>query len=102
MKQGHSLSEREAIRQYVAKTLGVKIRERKIRAIQVNARYRWQPPLRIEVGHSYSNLEPDAPMEEVVAIFESTVFCVCTSNRGTERGMPYLFNRDDITSVEEY
>ncbi|MBU8934484.1 MAG: hypothetical protein KOO62_10820 [candidate division Zixibacteria bacterium] len=76
------------------------IRDRRIRAILVNPASHWQPKMFIEVGHSYGNLEADAPIEKVVGIFESTVFFVCTDSRGAGKGIPYYFSREDIRRVE--
>ncbi len=56
--------------------------------------------MRIIVGQWYENLEPESPLEKVIAIFESTVFLVCTPQRGGEKGMPYFFHRQDVQKVE--
>ncbi len=97
-----SNDERARIAAYLEQLLKVKVRDRRIRAIQVNSRYHWQPPMLIEVGNLYGDLEPGAPVEEVTAIFESTVFCVCTPSRGSGSGMPYLFHRGDVTRVVDF
>ncbi|MFH1894178.1 MAG: hypothetical protein ABIK83_16025 [Candidatus Zixiibacteriota bacterium] len=93
-------SEREEIKIYLEGVVLGKMRDRVIRAIEVNSRYRHQPKMRIEVGKSYRDLEPGAPYEEVVAIFESESFLVCTKERGAGTGLPYYFVREDVRRVE--
>jgi hypothetical protein len=92
----------ETIRDYLETLYPGKIRKKRIRAIKVNSSYHWQPQLLIEVGKSYRELEPDAPMEEVIAIFESDSFLVCTEKRGGGQGIPYYFIREDVRLVIEY
>lgn len=94
--------ERIGIREYLEKLLKLKIRDRKIKSIRVNPRNRWQPQMQIEVGQSYQGLEPDSPSDEIIAIFETTVFCVCSRTRGGGKGMPYIFHRDDVIEVNDY
>jgi len=55
--------------------------------------------MHIEVGSQCANLEPDAPSQLVVAIFESRSFIVCTPDHGTGKGMPYFFTRDEVKKV---
>ena len=87
-------------RQDLEKRLNIKIRKWHIRALTVFPANRQIPNMRIEVGQIYKNLEPDAPPEEVLAIFESVSFLVCTQNRGIETGLPYFFAREDVRRVE--
>ncbi|UCC43950.1 MAG: hypothetical protein JSU65_12685 [Candidatus Zixiibacteriota bacterium] len=87
----------ERLRLELEKKLGLSIRPRRIRAIRVNSAYRWQPELSIEVGAKVPLLEKDAPPKEITAIFESSVFLVCT----TDRDSPYIFTRDDVRQVAE-
>ena len=96
------LSEEEwrRVHEYVQEGSRAPVKEKRIRAITVNPAYRWQPKIRIEVGRYYSNLEPDAPREQVIAIFESASFLVCTPSRGGGRGVPYFFSREDVRQVE--
>jgi len=94
-------SDLENIRKYLEKLIGVKVRNRKIKAIGIRSKYRWQSDMYVEVGKYYSNLEPNSPKEQVTAIFESTVFCVCTPERGMLKGLPYLFSREDVYKVED-
>ncbi len=93
--------EREKIRQYLENLTGQKVSDRKIRALGVNPPYHGQPKRLIEVGKSYADLEPGAPSEEILAIFESKSFCVCTATRGTGTGLPYFFTRDTVYRLEE-
>ena len=92
---------REEIRADLEKSLGVAVRKKPIRSIGVNPRQRSVPKMLIEVGKKYAGLEPGAPEEEIIAIFESTLFCVCTESRGTGGNPPYYFLREDVFSVEE-
>jgi len=90
----------EEILKYLRETMKAPVREKRIRAITVNPSNHWQPKMHIEVGKYYSNLEYGSPSELVVAIFESTVFYVCTPTRGAGQGLPYLFAREDVKQVE--
>lgn len=91
----------ESLRQRLMKDFGLKIQPKAIRAIKVNSSYHWQPPLYIEVGRTCSDLEQNGPREEIIAIFESTAFLVCTPDHGVERGMPHFFSRQDVRRVFE-
>ena len=91
----------EEIRDYLETLYPGKIRRKHIRAIKVNSSYRWQPQLLIEVGKSYRELEPDAPLDKVIAIFESDSFLVCTEKRGGGKGIPYYFTREDVRRENE-
>jgi hypothetical protein len=93
--------EYEKIKKYLENLTGKKVRSKKIRALGVNPLYHGQPKRLIEVGKQYSELEPDEPPEEVIAIFETTLFCVCTSLRGGGQGLPYFFTRESVYLVEE-
>ena len=92
----------DEIRQYLEKLIGARVLKRKIKTLGVRSKYRWQPDMKIEIGKYYSKLEPNSPKELVLAIFESSVFCVCTAERGMNKGMPYLFNKEDVYLVEEF
>jgi hypothetical protein len=98
--QADGSAKQEMIR-YLESVIGGKIRRRSIRAIRVKAPVGYRSSLLIEVGKSYRNLEPDAPVEEVIAVFESDSFLVCTETRGACRGLPYYFARGDVTRVFE-
>lgn len=37
--------------------------------------------------------------EEVVAIFRSNAYLVCTANRGVVRGLPILVGRDEVRNL---
>lgn len=88
--------------EYLRKTMKVSVKEKRIKAITVNSANHWQPKMHIEVGRCYRDLEKDAPCEKVTAIFESTVFYVCTATRGDMTGFPYLFARPDVKQVVPY
>ncbi|MCP4567889.1 MAG: hypothetical protein GY841_09955 [FCB group bacterium] len=92
--------ERERIRLYLEKTLGHPVRKQKIKSILVNPHYHGQSKRTIEVGRSYADLEPGRPSEQVIAIFETKLFCVVTKERGAGEGLPYFFTRDTIRNVE--
>jgi len=83
------------------KSTAAKIRHKRIKALTVNPASHSLPKMHIVVGGEYENLEPDAPLDKVLAIFESTTFLVCTRDRGVERGIPYFFAREDVLEVEE-
>jgi hypothetical protein len=87
------------IKAYLEKFLGHKISNRRIAAIGVNPLYHGQAKRLIEVGRVYADLEPGSPADQVVAIFETKLFCVCTANRGAGQGMPYMFTRDTVYDV---
>jgi hypothetical protein len=91
--------EREEIKTYLEKLLGQKMKDRHVRAIGVNASYHGTPKVLIEEGQTCRYLEPGAPAEQVLAIFEADFFCVCTASRGAGKGMPYLFHRHDVYRV---
>jgi hypothetical protein len=88
------------LKERLEQKMGVKIRPNKIIAITVNPASHSLPKMHIVIGREYKNLEPDAPLEQVLAIFEATTFIVCTQNRGVEKGIPYFFAREDVRKVE--
>jgi hypothetical protein len=94
--------ERLKIQAYLEGVVLGEIRDRKIKSIRVNMSYKRQPYLIIEVGKHYSDLEPGAPNQQVVAIFESDSFLVCTRERGAGQGLPYYFIRDNVRLVIEF
>jgi hypothetical protein len=79
-----------------------KIRPKRIRSITVNPSDHHLPKMKITVGEICKTLEPKAPPERVLAIFESTLFLVVTESRGLHKGLPYFFFRGDVRQVEEY
>jgi len=91
----------EKIRSELENAMGVQFRKKKIKAIGVNPRQRSIPRMTIEVGKKYRGLEPGAPEEEIIAIYESALFCVCTPSRGIDGTPPYYFLREDVFSVED-
>ncbi len=91
--------ERAALSARLERTLKAKIKPRVISAIYVNSASHWQPPMWVEVGKRARNLEPDSPVEEVLAIFESVSFMVCTPTRGTADTPPYFFSREDVRRI---
>ncbi|MFH2056058.1 MAG: hypothetical protein ABIJ61_08880 [bacterium] len=94
------MMDREQIKTYLETDLEIKVKERAIRAIKVNPSQHAQPPLHIVVGKVCAHLEPDAPPEQVLAIFDATTFLVCTATRGAGSGLPYFFAREDVRRVE--
>jgi hypothetical protein len=92
--------DRAAVRNYLQQLTGARLHDREIKSIEVNPTQQALPPLRVEVGTVCSNLEPGAAPELVLAIFESTVFMVCTPTRGAGEGLPYFFAREDVRRVE--
>ncbi len=94
--------ERLKIQAYLEGSVLGKVRDRKIKSIRVNMSYRQQPYLIIEVGKYYSDLEPGAPNQQVIAIFESDSFLVCTRERGAGQGLPYYFIRENVREVREF
>ena len=91
----------EKQRSELEKFIGVKISRKRIKSIEVNPRERSIPRMVIEVGKKYGGLEPGAPTEEIIAIYESTLFCVCTPARGLMGTQPYYFLREDVIAVKE-
>lgn len=89
----------EEIKAYIERLTGHRVREKKIRAIGVNPLYHGTPRRLLEVGRRYADLEPGSPAEEIVAIFETTLFCVCTPQRGAGQGLPYFFTRESVYEV---
>ena len=90
----------EAMRAAIEKLIGVKVSAKLINSISVNPRARQVPKMTIEVGGSYGDLEPTAPTEKVLAIYEATLFCVCTKSRDEIKAPPYFFLREDVFNVE--
>lgn len=96
-------SEYDDLKLRLEKSLKVKIRAKKIRAIRVNSSFHWQPPLFIEVGRECANLEKDSPPEKIIAIFEHASFLVITPDRGLNPGsLPYFFLRQDVQEIIEF
>lgn len=93
--------QREAIRAKLAETVKAPIKAKRIKSIDVNSSQHWQPPLHVEVGKRCAHLEIDAPVEEVLAIFESSAFLVVTKSRGVDTPLPYYFSREDVRRVTE-
>jgi hypothetical protein len=91
----------DRLRERLEKSMGVRITHKYIKSLVVNPTHQLLPKMHIEVGKSYRNLEPGAPPEQVIAIFESTIFLVCTDGRGAQNGLPYFFAREDVRRVEE-
>ncbi len=91
-----------AIRERLEKLLRHKIKPVQVRSIYINSSYHWQPSMTIEVGGWYANLEPESPSQQVLAIFDGTLFVVCTAERGMTSGMPYLYQRQDVREVKYF
>jgi hypothetical protein len=91
----------QELKTYIEELTGHKVRHRKIQALGVNPLYHGQPKRLLEIGKYYAEMEPGAPPEQIVAIFETTLFCVCTPNRGAGKGLPYFFTRESVYVVKE-
>lgn len=102
MKAAPTNINRPELQRRLEKSLGAKIRPRNIYSITVNPASHQMPKMKIEVGRFHKNLEPEASTAQVLAIFESTTFLVCTQKRGVDNGLPYFFSREDVVRVEEY
>ena len=89
------------IKRYLEQTLGHEIMDKRIEAIGINPPYHGQSKRLIRVGTTYADLEPGAPEEQVIAIFETKLFCVVTKTRGAGTGLPYFFTRDTVFEVRE-
>ena len=92
---------RKQVTDYLAKLMRRPVRDKRIKAIEVNPLYHGYSRRRIEVGQYYADLEPGAPSQLVVAIFESDSFLVCTPERGCGEGVPYIFTRQEVRDVEK-
>ena len=93
--------ELDKLKSYLENLLGHPITDKRIKAIGVNPLFHGQSKQLIEVGQFYSDLEPGAPEEQVIAIFETKLFCVCTPQRGGGEGLPYFFTRQTVYEVIE-
>ncbi len=94
-------NQRELVRTRLEKLMRAPVREKRIKAIQVNPLYHGSSKRLIEVGGTYADLEPGEPSRRVLAIFESESFLVCTNERGLESGLPYIFTRSEVVRVDE-
>ncbi len=92
----------EELRAKLDKQLKPDVKKRRIKAIKINSAYHWQPPLYIEVGKKVGPLEPDAPPELIVAIYESSAFMVVTPKHGYDEGLPHFFAKEDVQQVVEF
>ncbi len=92
---------REGIRKFAEETTGWTVSNRRIRTILVHTSRHNVGNIKIEIGKYVDSRMSDTPNEEVMAIFESNAFLVCTPNRGVLRGMPYLYGKDEVYKVEE-
>lgn len=95
-------SEYDEIKRYLEKFVDGKIRSRKIMSIRVLMSYKGKPSVTIEVGKYYDELEPDAPREQILAIFESESFLAVTKSRGALEGPPYYFIRENVREVRTF
>jgi hypothetical protein len=92
----------EAIRGYLEDFIGGRIRNRRIASIRVLMSYKGRPSVTIRVGRFYDDLEPEAPREQILAIFESESFLAVTNSRGALTGPPYYFTRENVREVETF
>ncbi|MFH1687533.1 MAG: hypothetical protein ABIE70_08435 [bacterium] len=93
--------ERENIRRRLQKLVNQPVNDPGIKAITVNPLYHGSSRMRVTVGSVCANLEPGAPPQEVLAIFESMSFLVVTAVRGATSGLPYIFTRQEVKNVEK-
>jgi hypothetical protein len=91
----------DELRRQLEPSLRAPVKPKRIKAIRVNSAQHWQPAMWIEVGKPCSNLERDSSPQQVLAIFESTTFIVCTPGHGVGGGSPYFFSREDVRRVVE-
>ncbi len=89
----------EGIRKFVEETMGRTLGKKKIKAFYVRTRKAGN--IKIEIGKYLDRRESDTSNEEVIAIFESDAFFVCTPNRGAFRGHPYIFGTEEVLQIEE-
>ena len=94
---------REDIRKFAEKTTGWTVSNRRIKAIWVHPHPSHHKiyNVKIEIGKYLDSRMSDTPNEEVMAIFESNAFLVCTPNRGVLQGMPYLYGKEEVYELEE-
>lgn len=90
----------ENVRLYLEKLFNQKVESTRINAITVNPPYHGQGKRTIRIGSVCAELEPGQPPEEVVAIYESKSFLVCTTDRGAKKGLPYIFPRETVIKVD--
>jgi hypothetical protein len=95
-----STPSREEMAAYLEKLFGKPVSRRPIRRIEVNPPFHGQGRRFVTVGELSADLEPGAPSETVLAIFESMSYLVCTAERGAGKGMPYIFTRDAVVRVD--
>ena len=92
---------REELRCYLEGLVKRPVSPTVIHAIKVNPLYHGSSPQLIEVGGRHADMEPDAPLETVLAIFESKSFLVVTEERGHFSGLPYIFTREEVRNVDK-
>ena len=92
---------REEIRLYLEQLFGQPVEDDLFISITVNPPYHGQNQRTINVGQVVDSLEPGSPAEEILAIFESRSFLVVTPSRGAGSGMPYIFPRHTIISIQK-
>jgi len=94
-------SKREVIRQYLEKLFGQPVADDVFISITVNPPYHGQNQRTVSVGQIVGDLEPEAPPEEILAIFESKSFLIVTASRGAGSGMPYIFPRHTVINSQK-
>ena len=91
---------RQELADYLKKLFGRPIKDRAVRSITANPPFHGLPTVHIEVGQFCSGMEPETPVEQVLAIFESESYLVVTPTRGNGEGLPYIFPRSTIVDVK--
>ncbi len=92
--------DREQVRRYLEKLVKAPVQSKVIRSLTVNPLYHGSSKMTVSVGQYVANLEPGAPPEQVLAIFESKSFMVVTPSRGNMDGLPYFFTRQEVLRAE--
>jgi hypothetical protein len=93
---------KEAFRTFAEESLEWDVKDPGIRSLEVlsGTQGRGSDRVWITVGQRLPPGEADSSYDEVLAIFESTAYLVVTWDRGGYQGLPYLYGKDDVLSVE--
>jgi hypothetical protein len=92
----------ERMRSFVAGTCSRSLSTKHIQVLCVDTAFAGKR--RIEVGQPLDPYIAHTLQERVVAIFATEAvdqFLVCTTYRGAWRDMPYIFGKQEVTSIQE-
>lgn len=92
--------EHEKLRLYLEELVKQPVHPHRIASLTVNPLYHGSAKMCVRAGQAVGNLEPEAPVQRVLAIFESKSFLVVTPERGYFEGLPYFFTRTEVVAVE--